>query len=113
MKREKNNIETDWKLFKKCIPKWRENYLTVKNKEIISTLTNENKTPTEQFWDAKDEMVKVSKILTNCFDELSRSEMIYKLMYMYNYGVISKHDLEEFSNELKERLYIMCHIDEK
>jgi len=112
MSREKSNIETDWQLFKRHIPKWREHYLAIKNKEIVSILTDENKTPTEQFWNAKDKIFKISKILCDCFDDLSRSEMIYKLLYMYNYGVISKDNLVEFSDELKEKLYTMLNIKE-
>ncbi len=99
-------MEKDWKIFKTNIPKWREQYLAIKNKEIISILLEDNKTPTEQFWKAKDNMVKISRILTDCFDELSRSEMITKLLFMHKYGVISKEDLVEFSDELKEKLDI-------
>lgn len=105
-------MELDWKIFKGNIPKWREQYISIKNKEIISVLTEKNKTPTEQFWKSKENMNKTSRILSDCFDELSRSEMIQKLLYMYNYGVISKDDLVEFSDELKEKLYIILSIKE-
>jgi hypothetical protein len=67
MKSEKSDMESDWKIFKSNIPKWREQYLTIKNKEIILMLTEENKTPTEQFWKAKENMTKIARKLTDCY----------------------------------------------
>ncbi len=53
---ERKPKESDWKVFRRRVPEWRERYLKKKNKEIIGVLSDENKTPTEQFWDAKEKM---------------------------------------------------------
>jgi predicted protein tyrosine phosphatase len=96
--------ESDWKIFRKRVPEWRERYLHLKNKEIVGILTARNKTPTEQFWAAKEKMVREAKILVHCLDGHSRSKMQFYLSLMYRYGLIEDNDLEEFSIELREHL---------
>ena len=59
---ERKPKESDWKTFRNRVPEWRERYLRKKNKEIIRILTDENKTPTEQFWEAKEKMEKETKV---------------------------------------------------
>ena len=78
--------------------------MSAKNKEIIAVLTDKNRTPTEQFWDAKEKMQKEAKILTDCLDGHSRSSMHWRLFLMYGHGFIQDADLEEFSQELREQL---------
>ncbi|MHA2284188.1 MAG: hypothetical protein ACXAC5_25395 [Promethearchaeota archaeon] len=96
--------ESDWKIFRKRIPEWRERYLQRKNKEIISVLTDKNKTSTEQFWDAKEKMEEEAKILVDCLDGHSRSKMDWYLLLMYSHGLINNDDLEKFSRELREQV---------
>jgi hypothetical protein len=95
--------ESDWKIFRKRIPEWRERYLQVKNMEMIGVLTDRNRTPTEQFWDAKEKMDEEAEILVDCLDGHSRSKMHWYLLIMYRHGLINSDDLEEFSEELREQ----------
>lgn len=101
---EKRPKESDWKTFRKRVPEWRERYLRKKNKEIIGLLLAENKTPTEQFWDAHDRMKKEARILVDCLDGHSRSKMFWALVSMHHHGLIYDADLEEFSEQLQEEM---------
>ena len=101
---ERKPKESDWKIFRKRVPEWRERYLGMKNKDIIGVLTDKNKTPTEQFWDAKEKMEKEARILVDCLDGHSRSKMHWYLYLMHRHGLIQDADLEEFSEELREQL---------
>ena len=96
--------ESDWKVFRRRVPEWRERYLSLKNQEIIAILTEKDKTPTEQFWDAKEKMKEEARILVDCLDGHSRSKMDWYLFLMYRHGLIQNADLEEFSEELREQI---------
>ncbi len=95
-------LESDWKTFRKRVPQWRERSLSRKNREIVAVLTDETRTPTEQFWDAKEKMKAEARILITCLDGHSRSKMSCYLSLMYRYGLVEASDLEEFSDELRE-----------
>jgi len=101
---ERKPKESDWKTFRNRVPEWRERYLRRKNKEIIGILTEENKTPTEQFWEAKERMEKETTVLVDCLDGHSRSKMHLYLFLMHRHGLIEDSDLEEFSGELREEI---------
>jgi hypothetical protein len=103
-KMETKPLGSDWKTFRKRVPEWRERYLLKKNKEVIGILTDELKTPRERFWDAKKKMEKEAKILVDCLDGHSRSEMRWYLLLMHRHGLIEDADLEEFSGELREQI---------
>ncbi|WP_028043659.1 hypothetical protein [Candidatus Stoquefichus massiliensis] len=47
---EKEFTEKDWKLFRKKIANWQENYMDKLNKEYIELLS-EDINPSEKFWD--------------------------------------------------------------
>ena len=96
--------ESDWRLFRKRFPEWRDRHLAKKNHEIASILADESKTPTERFWDVEGKLKKDVKTLTICFDDYSRSKMEWSLLIMRGHGVIDMDDLEEFSTELRERI---------
>jgi hypothetical protein len=97
-------MESDWKTFRRRVPEWRERYLKIKNKEIIAVLTDEHKTPTEQFWGTMERMEKEAQILVDCLDDHSRSKMHWSLLLMHRHGLIQDADLEEFSDDLREQI---------
>ena len=97
-------MESDWKTFAKRVPEWRERYLLKKNEEIIGILTDESKTPTERFWDAKKKMKEEAKVLVDCLDGHSRSKMQRYLLLMHLHGLIQDSDLNEFSEALREQI---------
>ncbi len=66
-------------------------------------LTAPDKTPTEQFWDTLERMQKEKRILQDCLDRHSRSNMFMSMMLMLRYGMLEE-DLEGFSEELQDDL---------
>lgn len=93
--------ESDWKTFQNMVSELRERYLTEKNKEIVAIFMDEGRTPTEQFWDARERIEKERKILRNCLDGHSRSGMKWYMYLMYRHGMLSDLDLENFSDDMK------------
>jgi len=93
--------EIDWKRFRSMIEDLRERYLKKKNTEMVLELTAPEKTPTEQFWDTFNRMKAEKKILEDCLDGHSRSNMFSHILSMYRYGMMSKSDLKGFSGELQ------------
>ena len=96
--------ESDWKAFRKMVPELRERYLTEKNKEIVAIFMDEIRTPTEQFWDARERIEKERKILEDCLDGHSRSSMNGYIYLMYRHGMLNDSDLENFSEDLKNNI---------
>ena len=97
----KKPLESDWKIFRKRVPEWRERYLLYKNEEIIGILTDPSKTPTERFWDAKRKIEEEARILIDCLDGHSRSKMAWYLQFMHHCGLMQDSDLHEFSEALR------------
>jgi len=96
--------ESDWKQFRKMVPDLRERYVKTKNHEILGILTSPEKSPTEQFWDTLDVMEKESKVLVDCLDGHSRSNMFMHMSLMCRYGMLTQEDLKCFSEELQESM---------
>ncbi|MEQ8789177.1 MAG: hypothetical protein RIC55_22885 [Pirellulaceae bacterium] len=93
--------ESDWKTFRKLVPEWRERYLQEKNEQIVRLLTEEGKTPTEQFWTAKELMDDEAEGLRFCLDGHSRSTMDMFLLRMLVNDMIHDDDLKAFSETLQ------------
>lgn len=62
------------------------------------------RTPTSRFWDAKEMIDRDAKRLRDLLDGHSRSKMEWFLFLMYAQGFIGDADLDEFSEELRERI---------
>ncbi|WP_340105777.1 hypothetical protein [Rhodohalobacter sp. 8-1] len=65
-------------------------------------MNDEKRTPTEQFWDAYDAMKKQDKILRDCLDGYSKSDMGMHILLLLGHGLMKEQDLDEFSDELRE-----------
>lgn len=102
--------ESDWRLFQKRVPEWRERYLQAKNQEILTLLTDEKATPTERFWNTKHRLESEAHILRDCLDGHSRSSMEHYLSLMHLHGLIQEADLEEFSEELRRHVLAFSRI---
>ena len=94
--------ESDWKTFRRRVPQWRERYLRRKNEEVAGLLTSTVGTPTERFWEAKEQMEAEARILVECLDGHSRSKMSWYFLLMYRHGLIGAEDLAGFSAEVRE-----------
>ncbi|MCZ6675517.1 MAG: hypothetical protein O7C75_21525 [Verrucomicrobia bacterium] len=105
-----NPKESDWKRFRKITPDLREKYLAKKNAKLLKLLTATKSTPTEQFWDTFEVMLKEKRILESCLDGHSRSRMFDKMLLMRRCGMLPDEDLEPFSDKLKSDLTEMAKI---
>lgn len=94
--------ESDWKKFSTLVHDWRERYLEQRNQEIAESLRQSGKTPTECFWETREEIEQEVEKLEDCFDGPSRSKMPLSLLLMHRHGIISADDLRDFSDELQE-----------
>jgi hypothetical protein len=80
--------ESDWKKFRNSLDKWRERYLKRKNEEIAKILKDSNLSETEKFWNIVEFQKKESKILRNCLDGYSRSNMSLHMSLMERHNMI-------------------------
>lgn len=99
---EKEFTEKDWKLFRKKIANWQDNYMDKLNKEYIELLS-EDINPSEKFW-SLNKRIKKDKEKVGVCARMSRSQLIYNIVLLINEGAIGFEDLEEFSDQLKERV---------
>lgn len=99
---EKEFTEKDWKLFRKKIANWQDNYMDKLNKEYIELLS-EDINPSEKFW-SLNKRIKKDKEKVGVCARMSRSQLIYNIVSLINEGAIGFEDLEEFSDQLKERV---------
>lgn len=95
---------SDWQLFQQKIEYFRERYLKDKNEQLVQLLTDPKQTSTEQFWDTLDLMNREKKVLQDCLDGHSKSQMFFYMAIMLRHGMLKEEDLDEFSPELRERL---------
>ena len=92
--------KSDWKLFRTHIAKWQENYMERLIQEYVELLSGEENA-SEKFWKL-EERIKRDKKHPGVLIELTKSNMIYDIVSLINFGVITTSDLDEFSEELKE-----------
>jgi hypothetical protein len=98
-------MESDWKKFRALIPVVRDRYLAEQNARIVRKLTAPQKTETQRFWDAEEDIRKEAKTLRMCLDDISRSKMWLILISMRRAGMLKKEDLTDFSEELQKQVF--------
>ncbi len=94
--------ESDWKLFRKKIADWQENYMDRLNKEYIELLSGDGN-PSKKFW-ALDERLKEDKKCKGVQIHMSRSDMIFNILDLLREGAVTQDDLNDFSDELKNTI---------
>lgn len=92
--------ERDWKIFRKKIPGWQEQYMERLEKEYIALLQNE-KSASAKFWEL-EKRIKEDKKSPGVIIDMRRSTAIRNIICLVSDKVISLEDLEEFSDDLKE-----------
>lgn len=100
--REQSFTEKDWRLFRKKIVNWQENYMDRLNREYIELLSEEDD-PSEKFWKLA-KRIKEDKKKVGIQLEMSRSNLICNTISLIEEGVIRFEDLEEFSDGMKETI---------
>lgn len=99
---EQKLTKKDWTLFRNKIADWQEAYIDRLNKEYIELLSADAN-PSDKFW-SLERRIKEDRKRTGVRIEMSRSNLIYNILSLINDGVIRFEDLEEFSDNLKEKV---------
>jgi uncharacterized protein YpbB len=95
--------ESDWKTFRKSLPEVRERYLNKLNEELAQMLKASDLSATERFWKTHEQINEEAKILQECLDGASRSRMETMIFSMLGCGMMRLEDLENYSQELRDR----------
>ena len=92
--------ERDWKIFRKKISDWQEQYMERLEMEYIALLQNK-KSAAAKFWEL-EKRIKEDKKSPGVIIDMRRSTAINNIVNLVSDGAISLDDLEEFSDDLKE-----------
>lgn len=95
--------ERDWKLFRKKLPGWQTAYMDRLNREYEAILQDEAMSPADKFWKL-EKRIRNDKRDVGVIAEMSRSVMVQNLVSLVYEGAITLEDLDEFSDELKEKI---------
>lgn len=96
--------ERDWKLFRKKLPGWQEDFMNRLNKEYIEILSQEGKNPSDIFWELENRIKRDKKLMGVMARDMSRSNMYGHLIDLLREEAITLEDLSDFSEELQERM---------
>lgn len=96
-------LEKDWKLFRKKLPKWQENYMDQLNKKYKEILA-QDKNPSDIFWELEKQIWQDKKKTGVVARDISRSNMWIHILNLLLEGAITLEDLSDFSEELQERI---------
>lgn len=97
--------KSDWKLFRARIGDWQEAYMERLVKEYMDLLDGEENA-SDKFW-RLEERIKKDKKHPGVLIELRKSTVIYDIVSLINLEVITKADLADFSDDLKEKVDFM------
>lgn len=107
--KQANFTERDWQLFRSRLPQWQEAYMGKLNEEYVALLTAGGNA-SDKFWALERRLKKDKRSVGVCV-EMKRSELIWNLMSLLNDGVISRADLNGFSERLLETLDYLLHLE--
>ncbi len=102
--------KNDWKVFRKKVPKWQEQYMDRLTKEYIELLSS-SKPASERFWELSDRIRKDRRNPGVCLN-VRRSMMLYDLVQMIQLGVVDQNELDGFSDELIEAIDMLLRRNE-
>mgnify|MGYP000682951004 CR=1 FL=1 len=105
-------LESDWKLFRKKLPEWQENYMDRLNKEYQQILA-QDKNPSEIFWELEERIWQDKKQTGVVVRGMSRSKMYEHILDLLLEGAITLDDLTEFSEDIQERMGWIMRRSEK
>ncbi len=91
--------ESDWKLFRKLLPKWQERFMERRLGEYATMIAGQG-LASERFWKLQERLRKdVRKVGVRA--DMRRSVMDMNLWSLLHEGAITKDDLDGFSDELR------------
>lgn len=92
--------ESDWKIFRKRVTQWQEDYMKKLNKEYIEILSRDG-SAAQNFWDLENRVFKDKRSVGVVID-MRRSRMLINILDLLKDHVINLEDLDEFSEELRK-----------
>ena len=104
----KTYSERDWRLFRKKLADWQENYMAKLNREYIEILSRDTNA-SDNFWEL-EERIRKDKKNVGVSLRLSRSNMFYNILELIRNEVITVDDISEFSDELKEDIDFILNL---
>ena len=90
--------KADWKLFRERVFGWQEHYMEQLAKEYVELLTSPGNA-SDHFW-ALEKRIKQDKKHPGVLIELRKSTAIWDIAYFVRDGVITRDELEGFSEDL-------------
>ena len=93
--------ESDWKLFRKKLPGWQESHMEKLTREYAVILAGSG-AASDKFWKL-EKRINEDKRHVGVVATMSRSKMYQNMLALLDEGVITLDDLDEFSDDLKER----------
>lgn len=94
--------ESDWKIFRKRVTQWQEDYMKKLNKEYIEILSRDG-SAAQNFWDLENRVFKDKRSVGVVID-MRRSKMLINILDLLEDHVINLEDLDEFSEELRKEV---------
>ena len=105
-------IEKDWKLFRELLPEWQEAYMERLIKKYIELLSSDRQA-SDKFWKL-DKRIKQDKRRTGVLArDVKRSNMFQLIIDLIYEEAISKDDLIEFSEYLRDTVKTRLEIDRR
>lgn len=101
-------LESDWKKFRKKVPRWQEAYMQKLTEEYKSILDSD-KAPSEKFW-ALEKSIAQEKRCPGVVADMRRSRMRENIAALLQCGAITRSDLEDFSQELQEEMDLFLKV---
>ena len=90
----------DWKLYREKIRGWQETYMEKLVTQYVDYLNSD--VPASTKFREMEKRIKRDKKHPGVLIELDKNDMPFDLVRLINLGVITRADLEEFSDDLKE-----------
>jgi len=94
--------KADWKLYREKLPEWQENYMAKLCNEYAAILTGSGR-GSDAFWEI-EKRLKQDKKRPGVMVEVKRSEMVWTIIGLLQDGAIQMSNLDEFSDDLKDRI---------
>ena len=90
----------DWKLFRERLLGWQENYMEGLVKAYVDFLNDDKKPASDKFWEL-EKRIKEDKRHPGVIMEVNKSEVIWDIVRLIRFKVITYDDLPDFSDELQ------------
>ena len=95
----------DWKLYREKIVGWQEAYMEKLIASYVEYLNGDG-LASDKFWELEKRIKQDRKNPGVCID-LCKSDMPFDLIRLVHEGVITVSDLDDFSEDLRDRVKFM------